>query len=389
MTSTSAPLRRSVEAVPGLPGASVPTEPEEHPRSSPRRRRSPFPGAAPPSGAVPAAPVPVRARVRWSGTDGPLREQVRDHATAAGLDLGVDAAAGASVCTVLDGDALLADPSRAAAERSPLLVVTAEQVVPAALWRCALEAGALAVLPLPGGSEELLSRLAALARPRGSSLLLGVTGGCGGAGASSLAARLAAAGRRHGPVVLVDADPLGGGLDLLVEAPAARGIGWEETARLGPDDGEALRDALPRVDEVSLLVAREHGAPDAQDLPRVLAALGPGGGTVVVDLGASLVPAALEHLDRLLVVVPSTDHAVRAAGRRLEAWELPAGLARIAVRRRGGLLPAEVAEDLALPCAASFRDGPRGAVPLLDVRRRGADRAARELLAQLHEEAGS
>jgi hypothetical protein len=53
------------------------------------------------------------------------------------------------------------------------------------------------------------------------------------------------------------------------------------------------------------------------------------------------------------------------------------------VRRGGTLTPGEVAEDLDLPLAASFRDGPRGTVPLLDVRRRGADRAARALLAEL------
>ena len=53
------------------------------------------------------------------------------------------------------------------------------------------------------------------------------------------------------------------------------------------------------------------------------------------------------------------------------------------MRRGGGLSAADVAEDLGLPLAVSFRDSPRGAVPLLDIRRRGADRAARELLAEL------
>ena len=72
-----------------------------------------------------------------------------------------------------------------------------------------------------------------------------------------------------------------------------------------------------------------------------------------------------------------------AQRRRLREWSPPAGLTRAVVRRGGGLSPADVAEDLALPLAASFRDSPRGAVPLLDVRRRGADRAARELLAEL------
>src|SRR5699024_8566782 len=102
-----------------------------------------------------------------------------------------------------------------------------------------------------------------------------------------------------------------------------------------------------------------------------------------VDLGPELVPAAAEHLHRLLVVVLSCDHAVRATGRRLHSWQLPGGLAHTVVRRSGPLAPGQVCEDLDLPLAACFRDSPRGIVPLLDVRRRGADRAARELIARL------
>src|SRR5699024_1451519 len=153
-----------------------------------------------------------------------------------------------------------------------------------------------------------------LARPRSSALLLGVVGGCGGAGASSFAARLAAAARVAGPVTLVDADPLGGGADLLVEAPVREGIRWQEATGLGADDGEALRAGLPVVDGVHLLVAGEGPGAAEQTLPPVLSALAPLGGTVVVDLGPELVPAAAEHLHRLLVVVPSCDHAVRATG---------------------------------------------------------------------------
>ena len=115
----------------------------------------------------------------------------------------------------------------------------------------------------------------------------------------------------------------------------------------------------------------------------MLGALSPLDGTVVVDIAAALVPCALEHLDELLLVVPAADHAVRAASRRLRAWSVPSGLVSLVVRRGGGLTPAEVAEDLALPLAGHFRDSSRGTVPLLDVRRRGADRTARDLLAAL------
>lgn len=312
-----------------------------------------------------------------------MQELVRDHATAAGIEL-LDSPGDAAVrCLVIDDVALGGDAVPAVPGRLPLLVVTSQTEVPRALWERALAAGARAVLTLPDGSEELLSQLTELARPRAASTVIAVAGGCGGAGASSFAARLAAAARPAGPVVLIDADPLGGGLDLLVEGTDADGISWEDATGLGPDDGVALRDGLPRIDEIGLLGSRAQLGPEPPALSRALSALTPLGGTVVVDLADALVPVAAEHADHLLLVVPASDHAVRAAARRLRTWRLPDTITQVVVRRRGPLAPAEVAEDLALPLAASFRDGPRGAVPLLDVRRRGADRAARRLLQRL------
>lgn len=356
------------------------------PTGSPVRRPARFPGASPtpPASADGAAP-----RALWVGADPALQELVRDHATAVGIEL-LDTAGDAAVrCLVTDDVALGGDTAPAAPGRLPLLVVTSQTDVPRALWERALAAGARAVLALPDGSEELLSQLTELARPRAASTVIAVAGGCGGAGTSSFAARLAAAARPSGPVVLIDADPLGGGLDLLVEGTDASGISWEDAAGLGPDDGVALRDGLPQIDEIGLLGSRAQLGPEPPALSRVLSALTPLGGTVVVDLADALVPVAAEHADHLLLVVPASDHAVRAAARRLRTWRLPDAITQVVVRRRGPLTPAEVADDLALPLAASFRDGPRGAVPLLDVRRRGADRAARRLLQRLLAESRS
>lgn len=395
MTSTITNSSDARADVPGLADTAVPTEPRDRGESTPRRRRSRFPDPAAPASTPPA---PSRPAARWVGTHDALRELVRDHATAVGLEL-IDASGPRSgpggpgaaevVCTVADANALT-DPGRSlTGGRSPLLVITDDPDIPAEVWHGALAAGARAVLPLPSGSDELLSRLAELARPQASSLLLGVVGGCGGAGASSFAARLAAAARPHGPVTLIDADPLGGGSDLLVEAPPQEGIRWQDAATLGPDDGEALRAGLPMVDEVRMLVAGEEPGPEVPALPPVLSALSPLGGTVVVDLSPAMAPAAAEHLHQLLVVVPTTDHAVRATARRLRAWQLPGDLAHAVVRRSGPLGAGEVCEDLALPLAASYRDSRRGTVPLLDVRRRGADRAARDLMARLADGARS
>lgn len=389
MTSTSTTAGPREATLGDILDTAVPTAPGDRHDPSPRRRRSRFPGTGA-AGSSLGAGLPAQAR--WIGADGPLRDLVRDHATAAGIELVGPDDAGA-VCTLIDGDELAgSDGLRRTAARSSsstllsspaLLVVTTEAVPPAALWQEALAAGARAVLTLPAQSEELLAQFAELARPRTAALLLGVVGGCGGAGASSLAARLAAAARRHGPVTLVDADPLGGGLDLLVEAPPGEGPGWEAAAGLGAGDGEALRAALPVVDEVHLLTAGEGPGPRAQDLSPALAALAPLGGTVVVDLAPSLVPAIATQLDRLLMLVPAREHAVHAAARRLASWALPPGQVELVVRRRGPLTPQDVAEDLGLPLAATFRNSSAGTVPLLDVRRGGADRAARDLLEEL------
>lgn len=390
MTSTTTPPTRRPAPSSDLLPAAVPTEPAGRPDAAPRRRRARFPA---PLARPTEATGQGRPQVRWLGSEAALLERVRDHATAVGMDLvdasGDGSSAGRPAAVVIDG-AALADGARPLPGPSvPLLVVMDGPDVPVAAWKRALDAGARAVITLPDGSEELLSLLAELARPRTASTLVAVTGGCGGAGASSFAARLAAAARPRGPVVLVDADPLGGGLDLLVEGVGSAGIGWADAAGLGPDDGEALREGLPRVDEVSLLVAQDHGGPDAASLSKVLSALAPLGGTVIVDLASALVPAAAEHADRLLLVVPTSDHAVRAAARRLRSWPQLDAPTQVVARRRGPLPPPEVCEDLALPLAGSFRDSPRGTVPLLDVRRGGADRAARRLLARPGAEHGS
>lgn len=360
--------------------------------SGPMRRRSRFP-AAPGNRAAesPSRAATGPARGVWLGRDGSLRELVADHATAVGIELidDPDHVDGTGVAARLVDASSLRETDTSldtgGAGATPLLVVTSEETVSAETWQYALSAGARAVIELPRDSELLLSHLAELARPRSRSTVIGVAAGHGGAGASSFATRLAAAARPRGAVVLADADPLGGGLDLLVEQPDATGVGWGDLEALGPDDGSALREGLPVVDEVHLLLAGDQPGPEPAALSRALTALASLDGTVIVDLSPSLVTAAAEHLDHLLLVTTASDHAVRAGTRRLRTWPLPPAAVSAVVRRRGPLTPAEVADDLSLPLATSFRDSPSGTVPLLDVRRRGADRAARLLLQHLRD----
>lgn len=389
MTSTSTPSDPLASILSRQGHTPLRSESDRSPQVGPARGRSRFPLAP-----VPAGSADEMHRALWAGPDAALRELVADHATAAGLELVDEADTGPIAVQLMDAAALVTAPGTAgfrsrgasvAAGAPPLLVVTGEQVVTTSAWRSALASGARALLQLPADSEQLLSHLSELSRPRSDSTVIGVAAGHGGAGASSFAARLAAAARPDGPVVLVDGDPLGGGLDLLVEHGGAAGVGWSDLEGLGSQDGTALREGLPVVDEVALLVAGDGPGPQASALSRALTALAPGGGTVVVDLSASLVAAAAEHLDRLLLVTTATDHAVRATARRLDIWPLPAGLVSVVVRRQGPLHPGDIAADLSLPLAAAFRDSPAGTVPLLDVRRRGADRSARVLLQGLRD----
>ncbi len=389
MTSTSTPSDPLASILSRQGHTPLRSESDRSPQVGPARGRSRFPLAP-----VPAGSADEMHRALWAGPDAALRELVADHATAAGLELVDEADTGPIAVQLMDAAALVTAPGTAgfrsrgasvAAGMPPLLVVTGEQVVTTSAWRSALASGARALLQLPADSEQLLSHLSELSRPRSDSTVIGVAAGHGGAGASSFAARLAAAARPDGPVVLVDGDPLGGGLDLLVEHGGAAGVGWSDLEGLGSQDGTALREGLPVVDEVALLVAGDGPGPQASALSRALTALAPGGGTVVVDLSASLVAAAAEHLDRLLLVTTATDHAVQATARRLDIWPLPAGLVSVVVRRQGPLHPGDIAADLSLPLAAAFRDSPAGTVPLLDVRRRGADRSARVLLQGLRD----
>lgn len=353
--------------------------------AAPADRRAPaaFPSAPRPH--TGGAPLPA---VSWLGGPATLRESVADHVAALGALLS-DAdglAPGAEVRAELCGITALGRrrPLLRRSPDRPLLVVAGAAPVTEAQWEACLEAGAQRVLRLPEESERLLDHLVAALRPRAGALLVGVVGGCGGAGASSLAARLAGAAARAGlPVVLVDADPLGGGLDLLVEADGARGVTWQDVGAIGTEDGTALREGLPLVDGVSLLAAQEGPMPPAEEMVGALAALRSTEGLVVVDLGQEPATTAMPLLDRLLVVVPSSDHALRAARRRLAMWGARPPATEIVVRGRGGPSPREIADELGLPVAGCFRDGPDGAVPLLDRRRGGADRLCRDLVPRL------
>lgn len=164
---------------------------------------------------------------------------------------------------------------------------------------------------------DLTARLTDVQTHRQTAPVIGILGGCGGAGASSLAAVVAARGGGADIwPVLIDLDPLGGGIDVALGAEHANGARWSGLyaagGRLDPDQ---LAEGLPRWADVPFLACDTAMAPSPDAVRSVLAAaaaIGP----VIVDLGRSPTPArgaALAVADAVVLLVPADVRAISAA----------------------------------------------------------------------------
>jgi len=127
--------------------------------------------------------------------------------------------------------------------------------------------------------------------------------------AAALAATGAAAGRS---TLLVDADPWGGGADLLVGAEEVTGLRWSDlAATTGRVAAASLRGVLPVVDDVAVLSwGRDEPVPVAAGAARtVLTAARRGHHLVVADLAhrGDAVAEALAMATLTVLVVPAQD----------------------------------------------------------------------------------
>jgi secretion/DNA translocation related CpaE-like protein len=234
-------------------------------------------------------------------------------------------------------------------------------------WELAFHAGVERVLSLPDGEATLISQLAEVAEgpsvPGGC--VIGVLGGRGGAGASVFAAGIGLSAARDGSALLVDCDPLGGGVDLLLGAEHDEGLRWPA---LRVDSGRiampALTDALP---------VRRHGpgrlafiscdrtgtGPTKHAVGAVLDAARRAGRVVVCDLprqpGAGAT-AVLDRADLLVLVVPAEVRACVAAQCLLSRLGDQSGRLRLVVRGPApdGLAAEHIAESVGLPLLAAM-----------------------------------
>ncbi len=345
----------------------------------------PSPRSAPGSRAGDAGVRRPDPRILAVTGDAGLLEDLLRLAAAAGIELDVapdavavrrdwSAAAAVVVGDDVAGEVLLRPPLR----REAVVLVGTDQD-DASVWKRGVDLGASHVVFLPDAEAWLVGWLSdhADGRPgrgvKGVGQVVGVVGGRGGAGASTLAVALAcAAARRQWAAMVVEADPLGGGLDLMLGLEDSEGLRWPDlAASRGRVSAGSLNSAVLSAGGVRVLPwARDDMLsvpPDA--VTSVLSAAARANDLVVVDLPRLLDPAASEAAARCSVVylvVPAEVRAVSAAARVAVGVSLLTPQLELVVRgpAPSGLDAEDIADALGLPLAGSMRPEPRLAAAL-------------------------
>lgn len=234
------------------------------------------------------------------------------------------------------------------------------------IWALAVDVGARYLCELPAQEAELVRYLAGAAESGsaagGRGPVIAVTSGGGGGGASVFAAALG--GCAESPL-LVDLDPCGGGIDLVLGGESAPGLRWPELqVQCGRLSWTALREALPRHRGISMLSGtRTFHQVDAGAVGAVLEAARRGGATVVCDMPRQLTPAAdraLQFADLVVVVTSCDVRGIASTSATLGAIRRLNPAVGLVVRgpSPGGLLAAEVAEAVGAPLLAAMRPEP-------------------------------
>lgn len=227
-------------------------------------------------------------------------------------------------------------------------------------WQRGVALGVEHVAALPDAERWLIDRLAdgGEGAPR-NGIVVAVVGAGQGAGASTLAATLAlAASARSLRVLLIDADPIGGGVDLLLGIEEVPGARWADLADTrGRLSATALDQALPRASGVAVLSWGRDGADRAT--PEAMGAVLDAGARafdlVLVDLPRSMdasVDAVLSRTRDVLLVTANHVRSAAAAARLLTALQSRCSAVSLVVRCHPKGVDDEVLQtSLRLPCA--------------------------------------
>lgn len=217
------------------------------------------------------------------------------------------------------------------------------------------------VVPLPSGTAHLVGILSTPVEASGS--LVVVVGAVGGCGTSTVAAALAVRASGPGRTLLVEADPRGPGIDLLLGLEAEQGLRVGDVrSELGGPDPDALWSAVPEAAPGCGVLARARDASPADArtaAPAAVqsAALGAAlahrgaGGLVVCDGGRAEIGNALPGRADLVVVVTRSDlQGAVAAGEVARSGAGGAARVHLLVRSHRGdpVHPADVAESVGM-----------------------------------------
>ena len=234
------------------------------------------------------------------------------------------------------------------------------------MWTAAVDVGAQCVCALPDQEANLVRHVAESTERGGpavrSGRVIAVTAGPGGGGASVFSAALA---RCAAEALLVDLDPCGGGIDLLLGGESAPGLRWPD---LRPQSGRlswtALREALPRQQDMSFLSGtRTFHDVDAGAVGAVLDAGRRGGTTVICDVPrqpAAAAAYAVEVADLAIIVSTCDVRSIAATAAVVTITRTLNPNIGLVVRgpAPGGLQAPEVAGVAQLPLLAAMRPEP-------------------------------
>ncbi len=279
--------------------------------------------------------------------DPTLREELLRLAAAAGvvLDVVTDADSGlrrwASAPLVLVGGDLAEPLAALRPRRREGVQLLVWGRAPDAAFRAAIGLGAEGVVDLPRSEGWLVELLTDVGEtPPAGGVVVGVIGGSGGAGATTLACALGQVAARAGDAVVLDCDALGPGVDRVLGLDTADGFRWDALCQTtGRLSARALREALPRRERVGVLTWHPGSTASLQAFAvrEALSAARRGHDTVVVDLPRlvdPLVEEVVAQCDLLLVVGVPSVAGLASSARLLARLRQPPG-ARMVLRGTG------------------------------------------------------